>query len=327
MNNIIADYIWIDHQGEIRCKTKILANDNYSVSNLPQWSFNGIHTKQSTEQSPFLVLKPVQMYANPFYALTVKAYIVLCEVYTQDDKGALRAHPDNSRSKFNEEAVQIEHMKPIYELTQEYYLIVDKGSGSLKHYAGVHPAIQHRNIANLHLQYCITAGINISAVFPEAGPNQWAFSIGPLEGIDALDQLITARYILYRITENTGLQLSFHPARLGEGEKGSGCYIMYSNLKTRYPGGYDAIMRIIEKLKTEHKAFISLCGDDTIKRLTGENDSSNHLNFAYGVDTTNVSIRIPRDTMINKRGSFEDRRPSANVDPYKVGLALYLASL
>ena len=31
-----------------------------------------------------------------------------------------------------------------------------------------------------------------------------------------------------------------------------------------------------------------------------------------------ASIRVPNDTLKNKRGYLEDRRPSSNVDPYTV---------
>jgi len=31
-----------------------------------------------------------------------------------------------------------------------------------------------------------------------------------------------------------------------------------------------------------------------------------------------ASIRIPRETFLQKRGYMEDRRPAANCDPYRV---------
>lgn len=329
MAKIIADYIWLDKAGEVRCKTMVLKNGSYSVANLPMTDFNGIYTEQSTEQNPHLILKPMQLYPNPFYN-NQTALIVLCEVYVQKENGALTAHPSNTRNKFTENAVHINYVKPKYQITQEYCLLTPDKSRpdmSVKYYAGTASGIiEYRNIATAHLQYCLTANLDISSVYPEAAYNQWAFSIGPVEGVEALDQLIVARYILNRITETANVRLSFHPAPLGVDAKGSACYFGYSTMQTEYPGGYNEIVRIIDVLKETHKQFISLCGEDTVKRLSGEHGSST-MNFSSGVGHTNVSIRIPKDTFLQAKGWFEDRRPSANVDPYKVGLAIYAASI
>ena len=40
--------------------------------------------------------------------------------------------------------------------------------------------------------------------------------------------------------------------------------------------------------------------------------------FSLGNSDRGSSIRIPVHTYTNERGYFEDRRPAANCDPYKV---------
>ena len=46
--------------------------------------------------------------------------------------------------------------------------------------------------------------------------------------------------------------------------------------------------------------------------------TSNIEEFSAGVANRGASIRIPRSVAQDKKGYFEDRRPSANCDPYSV---------
>lgn len=52
--------------------------------------------------------------------------------------------------------------------------------------------------------------------------------------------------------------------------------------------------------------------------MTGLHETCSINEFKYGVADRGASIRIPRETFLNKRGYMEDRRPAANCDPYKV---------
>ena len=59
-----AEYLWIDGvepQGEIRSKTKILANDEAP----PVWGFDGSSTSQASGDNSDLVLKPVFTCGDP----------------------------------------------------------------------------------------------------------------------------------------------------------------------------------------------------------------------------------------------------------------------
>lgn len=86
------------------------------------------------------------------------------------------------------------------------------------------------------------------------------------------------------------------------------------------------IEEAIEKLSKRHqyhiRAYDPKGGLDNARRLTGFHETSNINEFSAGVANRGASIRIPRNVGHEKKGYFEDRRPSANCDPYAVTEAL-----
>ena len=58
-------------------------------------------------------------------------------------------------------------------------------------------------------------------------------------------------------------------------------------------------------------------------RMTGEHETADYQTFSAGVADRGRSIRIGNLTKKNKRGYFEDRRPSSNCDPYQVTSKMY----
>ena len=87
-----------------------------------------------------------------------------------------------------------------------------------------------------------------------------------------------------------------------------------------------AIEDSIERLGKRHayhiRAYDPKGGLDNARRLTGHHETSNIHEFSAGVANRGASIRIPRAVGSDKKGYFEDRRPSANCDPYVVSEAL-----
>jgi glutamine synthetase len=59
-------------------------------------------------------------------------------------------------------------------------------------------------------------------------------------------------------------------------------------------------------------------GADNARRLTGENETVSHEEFSADTASRTVSVRIPRQVDEDQCGYLEDRRPSANCDPYAV---------
>ena len=68
-------------------------------------------------------------------------------------------------------------------------------------------------------------------------------------------------------------------------------------------------------------------GKDNFKRLVGYHETSIYNKFTSGVGDRTVSIRIPHETYKNKKGYFEDRRPSANMNPYLVTYEIFCNSI
>merc|ERR1711920_686414 len=86
----------------------------------------------------------------------------------------------------------------------------------------------------------------------------------------------------------------------------------------RENGGYDKIIEAVKKLSLVHEEHMSVYGDGNKERLTGKHETASWKSFKYGVADRGASIRIPRQTELDKKGYFEDRRPAANCDPYLV---------
>lgn len=100
--------------------------------------------------------------------------------------------------------------------------------------------------------------------------------------------------------------------------------IRHKGLKSILP--FRFIEECIEKLGKRHQYHIRTYdpkgGLDNARRLTGHHETSNINEFSAGVANRGASIRIPRSVGQDKKGYFEDRRPSANCDPYAVTEAL-----
>ena len=70
--------------------------------------------------------------------------------------------------------------------------------------------------------------------------------------------------------------------------------------------------------KLKDTAFGFNYGDYNKERLTGHHETAHWSKFSWGIADRGASIRIPRETELNGKGYFEDRRPASNMDPYKV---------
>jgi glutamine synthetase len=140
--------------------------------------------------------------------------------------------------------------------------------------------------------------------------------VGPVEGIAAADQMWMSRYIMHRVCEQFGVTVSFHPKPILGDWNGSGAHHNFSTAAMREKGGYDVILKSIERLGAKHREHISVYGAHNELRLTGKHETASMEAFSYGVANRGASIRIPRQTHAEGYGYFEDRRPASNVDPY-----------
>jgi len=258
--------------------------------------------------------------------------LVLCETFNSDSTTPAKA---NFRYYAQKVFKETENEKPWFGFEQEYILLKYEGTftkwpigfpkggfacpqGQYYCSVGSTNAIG-RYVAEAHMKCCLAAGILLSGINAEVFPGQWEFQIGPAEGLDACDQLWMARYILTRICEEFDVEVTFEPKPVKGEWNGSGCHANISFESTRKERGYDRIIEAMELLSKRHKEHIKVYGKHNEERLTGDNETACLNEFKYGAGDRGASVRIPNKTAREKKGYFEDRRPSSNMDPYLVG--------
>ena len=321
----------------------------------PLWSFDGSSTNQSGEEKygfkgTDCILKPVYVVDDPFRGKQHK--LVLCEVFNPD---GVTPHKTNTRAKLRELLTDLNFKEydanlnevPWFGWEQEY--VITQAPDKSKHFTygggiplgfGIGPGsgprpqgdyycgvggfnVIGRGLVEDHLMKCSDIDIKIGGINAEVLIGQWEYQIGPVTALNGSDQLWMSRYILERIAETYGYGISYHPKPVVNGDwNGSGCHVNFSTKEMRSKGGLKKILDTCKKLKKRHKEHIEMYGVDNDKRLTGEHETSSINEFSLGNSDRGSSIRIPVHTYMNEMGYFEDRRPAANCDPYKVSLVM-----
>ncbi|XP_063795851.1 glutamine synthetase [Pseudophryne corroboree] len=332
-DKVQAMYIWIDGTGEgLRCKTRTLDSEPKNIADLPEWNFDGSSTDQAEGSNSDMYLIPVAMYRDPFRRDPNK--LVLCEVLKYNRSLA----ESNLRNSCKKVMDKVANEHPWFGMEQEYTLLGTDGhpfgwpcngfpGPQGPYYCGVGANNAYgRDIVEAHYRACLYAGIKIAGTNAEVMPAQWEFQVGPSEGIDMGDQLWIARFILQRVSEDFGVVISFDPKPIPGNWNGAGCHTNFSTQKMREDGGLKYIEEAIERLSKRHEVHIRNYdpkgGSDNARRLTGLHETANINEFSAGVANRGASIRIPRHVGQEKKGYFEDRRPSANCNPYAVTEAL-----
>ena len=345
-----VEYIWIDGSSPVpmlRSKTKVISitKDYYNLrlSDFPEWNFDGSSTSQATGDQSDCILIPVNFVRDPLRGK--HDYLVLCEVKASDG----RDHPSNTRSALrkvlNDGAIKLE---PWIGFEQEYVLAdahstpvawlhenLKKGETDPepqgKYYCGVgSDRIIGREIAEAHMDACVRAGLIYSGMNAEVMPGQWEYQIG-YRGSDnddpgvlnVCDHLILSRWLLERVAEEFGLSVLYDNKPVKGDWNGSGMHTNFSTKHTRNPEyGFASVEKAIKRLAENHDEHIKNYGHNLSERLTGEHETSGIDKFSHGKSDRGSSVRIPVNVVKNGFGYFEDRRPGANADPYKVAMLL-----
>lgn len=326
MAAVKAEYIWLDGYqptASLRSKTKILDREIGSLQDLVDWAFDGSSTQQAEGHSSDCLLKPVRYIPDPIRGNP--HVLVLCEVLNPDGT----VHVSNTRARLREATEKFHEHEPWFGIEQEYTLY--KGLRPLAwpeegtpgpqgpYYCGVGANnIYGRNLVEDHLEACLKAGIHVSGINAEVMPGQWEFQIGAIGPLEVADELWLSRWILERLGENYGITVTLAPKPILGDWNGAGAHTNFSTKAMRAPGGLKAVEEACEKLRAKHKEHVAIYGAGNEERLTGKHETCPITEFRYGVSDRGASIRIPIYTAKNGYGYLEDRRPAANIDPYKV---------
>jgi glutamine synthetase len=324
-----AEYIWIDGTVPVplmRSKTKIVKDGQEPGI----WGFDGSSTNQAPGSNSDCVLRPVFTCPDPIRG--GDDILVLCEVLLPD---TMKPHKTNTRADLVKVAKKYAShemwfgMEQEYTLFQEgrpmgwpaegYYYPAPQGP----YYCGVGAIeIAGREVVEAHTDACLAAGLEIAGTNAEVMLGQWEFQIGPLGPLEVADQLWMARYLLYRVAEDFGVNASIAAKPIMGDWNGAGCHTNFSTKEMRE--NYAAIEKACKSLgeKVKPQEHLAAYGHGFEDRLTGQHETAHWSEYRYGVSDRGASVRIPWQVAKDGFGYAEDRRPNANCDPYLVARVL-----
>ena len=320
MDRYRAEYIWIDGTEptpKLRAKTKIVNVGE----DPPTWGFDGSSTGQATGSLSDCVLRPVFTCPDPTRG--GNNILVMAEVLLTD----FTPHATNTRAACAEAAEKYADQEFLFGIEQEYTFF--RGNRPLGfpesgfpppqggYYCGIgDDEVFGRDAVEAHLDACLRAELGIFGINAEVMPGQWEFQIGQLNALDVSDHLWIARYLLYRVSEDFGINATLYPKPARGDWNGAGAHTNFSTKAMR--SSYQPCVDAAEALGRRHDLHIANYGFGIEERLTGLHETCSYKEFRYGVSDRGASVRIPWQVEVEQRGYIEDRRPCANVDPYVV---------
>mmetsp|Transcript_8528 Transcript_8528/g.14379 ORF Transcript_8528/g.14379 Transcript_8528/m.14379 type:complete len:267 (+) Transcript_8528:8-808(+) len=95
---VIAEYIWIDGAMGVRSKARTLPKKVSSLSDIPQWNYDGSSCYQASTENSEIVLMPVFFFPDPFQQ--GDNVMVLCETYVWEDTTYKTLQPSVSNFRY-----------------------------------------------------------------------------------------------------------------------------------------------------------------------------------------------------------------------------------
>jgi glutamine synthetase len=323
MKTYKAEYIWVDGTtptAQLRSKTKVLKLGEKPFN----WTFDGSSCCQAQGEDSDCVLRPVFICDDPLRNPLVDK-LVLCEVLNSD----MTPHLSNERFECKIRHNDFHKHEMWFGIEQEYTLFKDgaplgfrnKGAAAVRpqgpYYCGVGTSnVMGRDFVEDHLNACLAAGLKVGGINAEVMPGQWEFQVGPSSATHVSDQLWVARYLLERISEKYGYEVTLEGKPVPGDWNGAGAHTNFSTKKMRR--SYEACENAAEALGERAEWHIKHYGVGIEKRLTGQHETCSHEEYRWGVSDRGASVRIPWHTVHHHKGYIEDRRPNANCDPYVV---------
>ena len=333
MSRKVLTYIWLDgyETPNLRSKRRYM-NANYhipagqnvpNVEDIDEWGFDGSSTGQAEGNFSDCVLSPVRIYQDP---TGDGDYLVLCQVMNPDGT----YHDSNTRHRLYEMATTYSEHDMWFGIEQEYIFVDPKNNRPYgwpeigfpnpqgRYYCGVGGDVTRlRHLVDDHARNLDWIGIPIEGTNAEVMLSQWEYQIGPDEPLKMADDLWIARYVLETMAEQNEVAVSLAPKPIHGDWNGSGAHINFSTKYMRESSDQYYITDVLVALKNRHEDHIEEYGVGNDARLTGAHETQHIDTFSYGVSDRGASIRIPPRTHQTGMGYLEDRRPAANMDPYR----------
>ena len=325
LKNVKLEYIWLDgdeNEPTLRSKTKVmdynLINSNYPLLSIPEWSFDGSSTMQAHGDKSDCILKPVKTIKD--HTRKGNAFLVMCEVMNPDGT----PHVSNMRNEVEE----YKEGEMWFGFEQEYVINNPETGKPLgfprgidaypnpqgQYYCGVgNINVKARSFVEDHMDICLKSGLGITGVNGEVMIGQWEYQLFGKGGKNAADDLWLSRYILQRLGEEYGFNVTFHPKPVRGDWNGSG---MHCNFSSKIMREEKIVPEIYDVFEKQHSHNVKYYGAYNELRLTGLHETQSIEEFSYGVSDRGASIRIPITTHRDGKGYLEDRRPASNADPY-----------
>jgi len=279
---VMVEYVWIGGSGEdLRSKSKTYNKPINSVKDLDEWNYDGSSTGQACTNNSEVLIRPVALFDDPFTLRPNK--ICFCETYYTDGTPTNSNFRHFAEKIFNSEAIK--KFDPWFGIEQEYALMKTLGNDCSWPYGwpvGSYPTPQGRyycstgnkncygrELVTAHYKACLYAGVKIYGTNAEVMPGQWEFQIGTCKGIDIGDHLWMGRYLLDRVGEIYGVDITYDPKPVPGDWNGSGGHCNYSDNVTRGDTKMEGILKQMENMKKNHDRMVKLYGEGNEQRLTG----------------------------------------------------------
>jgi glutamine synthetase len=116
---IIAEYVWIDGNNNLRSKARTLYKDKTELTpaDLPNWNYDGSSTGQATGTHSEIIIKPRAVFKDPFRGGC--SILVMTDTYTPDGK----PHVTNTRYNAAITFSKTPEEQPWFGMEQEFFLM------------------------------------------------------------------------------------------------------------------------------------------------------------------------------------------------------------